>query len=279
MTERVSIERIRGVAHVRLERPEKRNALDGAMMDGLREAARRLGSDPAVRAIVLSGAGGHFCAGLDFASFGEMASGALDAETDTVREAASDLSSDGAHRGQQIAWLWQELPVPVVAAIEGAALGGGLHVALGADLRLIAPDARVGFVEIGWGLVPDLSGSQALRRLVPLDVAKRLIFTGEVVSGERAVALGLGTEISERPVEDALELAGQIARNSPDAVRAAKWMLNASGLVSVREGLANEFRTSAALMGGRNQIEAVRARIEKREPHFDAPSGRGPGRA
>jgi len=269
MDERVSIERSEGVAHVRLERPEKRNALDGAMMDGLREAARQLGSDPSVRAIVLSGAGGHFCAGLDFASFGEMASGELDAETDAVREAAADLSAEGAHRGQQIAWLWQEVPVPVIAAVEGAALGGGLHVALGADLRLVAPDAKIGFVEIGWGLVPDLSGSQALRRLVPLDVAKRLIFTGDVISGERAVALGLGTEISHRPVEDALALAARIARNSPDAVRAAKWMLNASGLVSVRDGLANEFRTSAKLMGGKNQIEAVRARLGKRPARFE----------
>ncbi|MBW2313914.1 MAG: crotonase/enoyl-CoA hydratase family protein [Deltaproteobacteria bacterium] len=272
MSDRIVIERDGGVAHVRLNRPEKRNALDGDMMDALRAAAQTLGADASVRAIVLSGEGGHFSAGLDFSNFGDMASGDLDGDSAEVQAAAADLSRDGAHRGQQIGWLWQEVPQPVVAAIEGAALGGGLHVALGADIRLVSPDAKLGFVEITWGLVPDLSGSQAIRRLLPLDVAKKLFFTGEVVSGERAVALGLGTEVSEQPVEDALALARRIASHSPEAVRSAKWLLNASALVPVNEGLANEFRTSSELMGGKNQIEAVVAKLGKRDPQFEDPS-------
>ncbi|MEN8161470.1 MAG: enoyl-CoA hydratase-related protein, partial [Myxococcota bacterium] len=182
---RVRLARDGGVARVELHRPEKRNALDQGMFEGLREAALGVAADPSVRAVVLFGAGGCFCSGLDFSTFGAMADEGLDAESEEVAAAARDLSPTGANRAQQIAWLWQEVPVPVIAAVEGAAMGGGFHIALGADLRIVAPDARIAFVEISWGLVPDLSGTQALRRLVPLDVAKRLVFTGEAISGER----------------------------------------------------------------------------------------------
>ena len=241
------------------------------MFEGLREAAQRVRDDLTLRAVVLSGAGDCFCSGLDFSSFGAMADGGLDADSEAVASAARDLSPEGANRAQQIAWLWQEVPVPVIAAVQGAAYGGGFHIALGADVRFIAPDARIAFVEITWGLVPDLSGTQALRRLVPLDVAKKLIFSGESISGEQAVAWNLGTELSDQPLEDAFALARVIASRSPDAVRAAKQLLNTSGRVPLEEGLANEFRATARLMGGANQIEAVMARLQKREPNFVDP--------
>jgi len=269
VTDRVLLEIEGGIAHVRLNRPEKKNALDSGMFDGLLAAARQVAADRSVRAVVLSGAGDAFCSGLDMSSFGEMASGTLDAESGAVQEAARDLSSDGANRAQQLAWRWQELPVPVIAAVQGAAYGGGFHIALGADVRFMAPDARIAFVEITWGLVPDLSGTQALRRLVPLDVAKKLIFSGEPITGERAVALHLGTELTDRPLEAAFALARTIARRSPDAIREAKRLLNSSGLVPLAEGLANEFQASSRLMGGKNQIEAVVAKLEKREPCFE----------
>jgi enoyl-CoA hydratase/carnithine racemase len=262
-----------GVAHVQLNRPEKKNALDSGMFEGLRAAATHLADDHRVRAVVLSGAGDCFCSGLDFATFGSMANQGLDAEDEEVAAAARDLSRDGANRAQQIAWLWQELPMPVVAAVTGAAYGGGFHIALGADVRFVAPDARIAFVEITWGLVPDLSGTQALRRLVPLDVAKKLIFSGEPIDGAQAVAWHLGTELSESPLEDAFALARVIAGRSPEAVRAAKQLLNASALVPLREGLANEFLASAKLMGTDNQLEAVMARLQKREPEFADPVG------
>lgn len=271
MTDRVTLDIAEGVAHVRMNRPEKKNALDGGMFDGLLAAARSLADAASVRAVVLSGQGDSFCSGLDFSSFGDMASGALDADTESVRAAARDLSADGANRAQQLAWLWQELPVPVIAALQGAAYGGGLHIALGADIRFVAPDARIAFVEITWGLVPDMSGTQALRRLVPLDVAKKLVFSGEPISGERAVALHFGTELSDDPLADAFALARTIAKRSPEAVRAAKKLLNAAGLVPLAEGLANEFRASAKLMGGKNQIEAVVAKLERRDPRFVDP--------
>jgi enoyl-CoA hydratase/carnithine racemase len=243
------------------------------MFDGLLAASRQLAEDRSVRAVVLSGAGDAFCSGLDLSSLGDMASGALDAESGAIQEAAQDLSSDGANRAQQLAWRWQELPVPVIAAVHGAAYGGGFHIALGADVRFIAPDARIAFVEITWGLVPDLSGTQALRRLVPLDVAKKLVFSGEPISGEQAVALHLGTELSDTPLESAFALARTIAGRSPEAIREAKKLLNASGLVPLAEGLANEFEASARLMGGKNQIEAVMAKLGKRAPDFEDPAG------
>ena len=268
VTERVKLDLNEGVAHVRLNRPEKKNALDGAMFEGILSAARRIRSDRSVRVVVLSGEGDSFSSGLDVASLGEMASGDLNPDSESIQEARRDLSDDGANRAQQLAWAWQELPVPVIAAIHGAAYGGGLHIALGADIRFISPDARLAFVEVTWGLVPDLSGTQSLRRLVPLDVAKKLIFTGEVINGARAVALGLGTELSDRPLEDAMELARTIAQRSPDAIRAAKRLLNQSGLVPLAEGLANEMSASAGIMGGANQIEAVMAKLQKRPPQF-----------
>lgn len=272
MTDGVRLEFEAGIAHVQLNRPEKKNALDTSMFEGLIAAADEVAGADDVRAVVLSGAGDSFCSGLDFSNFGEMASGDLDVADERVQAAAADLSRDGANRAQQLAWRWVELPVPVIAAVQGAAYGGGFHIALGADIRFVRPDARIAFVEITWGLVPDLSGTQALRRLVPLDVAKKLIFSGEPVSGEQAVAMHLCTELADDPLASAFDLARTIARRSPDAIREAKQLLNASGLVPLREGLANEFAASARLMGGKNQIEAVVARMQKRDPDF-APAG------
>jgi enoyl-CoA hydratase/carnithine racemase len=271
MTDRVKVEIEDSIAHVRLNRPEKKNALDGEMFEGILDAAHRLHDDRRVRAVVLSGEGDSFSAGLDVSSLGEMASGDLNPESESIQEATRDLSPAGANRAQQLAWLWQELPVPVIAAVQGVAYGGGLHIALGADIRFVSPDARLAFVEISWGLVPDLSGTQALRRLVPLDVAKKLILGGEVIDGRRAVALGLATELSERPLEDAFEFARTVAARSPDAVRAAKKLLNESALVPLAEGLANEMSASAGLMGRPNQIEAVMAKLQKRAPDFADP--------
>jgi enoyl-CoA hydratase/carnithine racemase len=269
--ERVLVTVEDGIAHVLLNRPEKKNALDAGMFEGLLAAADRLEADASVRAVVLSGAGGSFSSGLDVSSIGQIADGSLNAESESVAAAAADRSRDGANRAQQLAWRWQEIPAPVIAAVDGVAFGGGFHIALGADFRIIAPNARIAFVEIRWGLVPDLSGTQALRRLVPLDVAKKLILTGREIDGAEAVALGLGTELSDTPLEAAFALAREIASCSPDAVRAGKKLLNESVRVPLAEGLANEFDASAALMGTPNQMESVVARMQKRAPEFSDP--------
>jgi len=271
LTDRIRVEIDGGVAHVLLNRPEKKNALDGDMFEGLRAAARAIAEDRSVRAVVLSGAGDSFCSGIDLSNFSDMASGGLNAESESVQAAVANKSAEGANSAQQLAWQWQELPVPVIAAVTGVAYGGGLHIALGADIRIVAPDARIAFVEISWGLVPDLSGTQALRRLVPLDLAKKLIFTGETISGEQAVALHIGTELSDRPLETAFALARKIAQQSPEAIRAAKKLLNTSGLVPLAEGLANEMAASSKLMGSKNQIEAVMSKLQKRPANFEDP--------
>lgn len=272
MTERICVSIDSGIAHVLLNRPEKKNALDGDMFEGLRQAAHDLAADPSIRAVVLSGAGDSFCSGIDLSNFGAMASGELSGESESVRAAVANKSADGANQAQQLAWLWQELPVPVIAAITGVAYGGGLHIALGADIRIVSKDARLAFVEISWGLVPDMSGTQAMRRLIPLDLAKKIVFTGETLSGEQAVGLHLATETSDRPLEAAFALARTIALRSPDAIRAAKKLLNSSGLVPLADGLANEMAASSALMGSKNQIEAVMSKLEKRPANFEDPT-------
>jgi enoyl-CoA hydratase/carnithine racemase len=264
MTERVKIELRDGVADVRMCRADKMNAIDSAMFEQLQEAGRALLQDKAVRAVVLSGEGRAFCAGLDMESFAAMAgprSGGADPKL-------FERSASGANRAQLAAWIWQELPVPVIAAVHGVAYGGGLQIALGADLRLVAPDARLSVMEVKWGLVPDMSGSQTLRRLVRLDVAKELTFTGRVISGEEAVALGLATRTSAKPREDALALATEIAGKSPDAIRAAKRLLQESWQGSVADGLRLEEALQRSLIGKPNQLEAVKANFEKRTPKF-----------
>lgn len=262
MSERVRIDVNEGVADVRLVRSEKLNALDAAMFEGLIEAGRGLRNDPALRAVVLSGEGRGFSAGLDFASF--MGGGG--------RNLFERGDESPANFAQRAAWVWTEVSVPVIAAVHGVCFGGGLQLALAADVRFVTPDARLSVMEMKWGLVPDMSGTQTLRRLVRLDVAKELTFTGRVVSGTEAVELGLATHLSDTPRDAALELAREIACKSPDAVRAAKQLLDESGIGSVEEGLLLEEKLQRTLLGSPNQVEAVRGNVEKREPEFEDPS-------
>jgi enoyl-CoA hydratase/carnithine racemase len=256
------------VAHVQLNRPDAHNAIESAIMNGLIDFARSMMEPGDVRVIVLSGAGKSFCAGLDMSAFGEMMSGDLSGDREDVSEALADLSPGGANRAQQVGWLWQEVPVPVIAAVQGAALGGGLNLALGADIRIVHPAAKLGFVEITWGLLPDMSASQSLRRLVSLDRMKELVLTGRKFSGEQALQYGLATELSEKPVEDALAMAATIAGRNPDAVRSAKQILNNSALVDVATGLAQEAGVTRQLLGSPNQLEAISAQFEGREANF-----------
>lgn len=269
MNEAVTLDIENGIADLRLNRPDKMNAVDENIMTGLREAIALIGDDKSVRVVVLSGNGKVFCSGLDFSNFGDMLSGDLTA--DSVADAYDDLSAAGANRAQLLGWAWQELSVPVIAALHGAAMGGGLNMALGADIRIVHPQTKMGFVEITFGLLPDMSATQSLRRLASLDRIKELIFTGRKFSGEQALEYGLATELSDDPLADALEMAAVIARRNPDAIGRAKRMLNNSALVSVREGLIEESDCSRQLMGTANQLEAVMSTFEKREPKFTCP--------
>ena len=272
MSDRVSISIDNGIADIRLNRPDKLNALDQAMFQGIVEAGEGLKADPAVRAVVLSGEGKGFCAGLDFGSFQAMAGSEAPARTaappDESLGAIGDTGGRITHLGQQTAWVWQELAVPVIAAVHGVALGGGLQIALGADIRIVAPDARLSVLEARWGLIPDMTGTVFLPQLVSLDVAKELTFSGRMVSGEEAVTLGLATRVADNPREAALELASELATRSPDALREGKRLLNLSGTRPVAEQLHDERVTMGSLIGSPNQVEATMAYFEKRPPAF-----------
>lgn len=268
MSERVSVSIDGGVADVRMSRPDKMNALDQAMFTALAEAAREVGANGKVRAVVLSGEGRAFCAGLDFMSFMAMGSGERGGGTPNLLQRSDESPANFA---QNAAYAWTALPQPVIAAVHGVAYGGGLQIALGADLRIVAPDAKLSVMEIKWGLIPDMSGSQTLRQLVRLDVAKELTFTGRVVSGEEAVALGLATRTAANPLEAALETAREIASKSPHAIRAGKKLFEESWLGSRRAGFELEEKLQRSLIGSANQMEAVKANLEKRAPQFDDP--------
>lgn len=261
--DRIAVTIEAGVADIRLDRPDKMNALDPDMFDALIEAAALVGSAPGVRAAVLSGEGRAFCAGLDFGSFQSMQAGGERSLRDLVGR-----THGIANRPQWAAWCWRDLPVPVICAVHGVAFGGGLQVALGADMRLATADAKLSVMEIRWGLVPDVAGTQLLRHLCRDDVVRDLTYTGRIVTGEEAVALGLVTRIEADPRAAALAAARDIAAKNPDAIRAAKRLLNAAVSVDAAEGLMLESQEQQKLIGTPNQIEAVMANMQKRAPVF-----------
>ena len=275
MSDRVSINLVEGVADVRLNRADKMNALDGAMFQALHEAGRSIAEEPDVRAVVLSGEGRCFCAGLDVGNF-TAGAGAQSTNSDagSGKNLLDKQEGSIANYAQQPGWVWQSLPVPVIAAVHGVAFGGGLQIALGADIRIVAPDARMSVMEIKWGLVPDMSGTQTLRNLVRLDVAKELTFTGRIVSGTEAREIGLATHVSETPYEDAMAMANEIATKSPSAVRSGKQLLNEAVVGSYADGLALEARLQAELIGKPEQIETVKAQIAGRPASY-APKSSG----
>jgi enoyl-CoA hydratase/carnithine racemase len=249
MSDRVTIDIEDGVADVRMNRPDKMNALDGAQFAAIVEAGESLKGNAAVRAVVLSGEGRAFCAGLDFGSFQQMAGG-------------------GGGGGEKPAWVWHELEVPVIAAVHGVALGGGAQIALGPDIRIVAPDVKFSILEIRWGLVPDMIGTYMLPRLVGLERAKELTWTGRMIDGHEMVQLGLATKVADDPRAAAFELAAELASKNPHAVRGGKMLLDRSLDATPAEQFDIERKTIGSLIGSPNQVEAVMAYFEKRDPTF-----------
>lgn len=259
MSDRVSLIFDSGLAHVRLNRPDKVNALDMAMIDALAETINRLAATPGLRAVVLSGEGRGFCAGLDMQTMAGLAGAGLDIITRT---------HGIANRFQHICWGWRTLPVPVIAAVHGVAFGGGLQVASGADIRIAAPDARLSVMEMKWGLVPDMAGYSLWRGRVREDVLRELTYTNREFTGAEAVGLGFVTRTADDPLAEAIDLARQIAARSPDAIRAAKRLANLSPDADDAAVLLAESREQAALIGAPNQMEAVMANLQKRPAVF-----------
>jgi enoyl-CoA hydratase/carnithine racemase len=261
--ERVRVEVADHVAVVTLARADKHNALDVPMFEQIIGAADGLASRSGVRAVVLHGEGPSFCSGLDVVSI--MAAGnGLDGLVQRVRGEVPNWFQRAAH-------AWIELPMPVIAAVHGTCFGGGLQIALGADIRIAAPDARLSVMEVKWGLVPDMSITRTLPRLVAVDVAKELTFTGRVLDGEEAARLGVVTRVDADPLAAARELAGAIAARSPDAVRAAKRLYDESWTGDAEQTLALEASLQLALIGSPNQLAAVAAGFSKEPPEFTDP--------
>ena len=261
-----------GVADVRLNRPEKYNALSQSMFKAIIDAGEQLRDDKSLRAVVLSGNGRGFCAGLDMDSFAKMGDSDK-AATHGGNETKSLLDTDGRveNFAQRPALVWKYLQVPVIAALHGVAYGGGAQIALGADIRIAAPDLKMSVMEIKWGLVPDMSITQTLRDLLPMDVAKQLAFTGQVLSGNEAQKLGLVTQVAEDPHAQAMSMAREIAGKSPDAIRAAKKLFETAWHADAKTGLELEAELQAGLIGTANQREAIAANFAKRAPEFNDP--------
>ena len=256
MEQRVGLEVRDGVADVRLARPDKMNALDPAMFAAIIDTIRELEGMQGLRAVVLSGEGRAFCAGLDMASMAGAGSGVdLAART---HGAANDF--------QQVAWGWRTLAVPVLAAIHGVAFGGGLQIASGADVRIAAPGTRLSVMEIKWGIVPDMAGYALWRGTVRDDHLRELAYTAREFDAAEGLAMGFVTRIAADPHAEAMALARSIAGRNPHAVRAAKRLANLEG--DAAETLLAESVEQAALLRTPNQIEAVMANMQKRAPDF-----------
>lgn len=261
MTELVTISVVDHVADIRLNRPEKMNALSIPMFDAINAAAEHVMSDRSIRAVVLSGEGRAFCAGLDLSNF-------TNPETFGGDAFGNGRGGYWPNFYQKPGFLWKDVPVPVICALHGVVFGGGLQIALGADIRIAHPETRLSLMEIKWGLIPDMSGTQTLRDLVRLDVAKELAFTGRIVEAPEAQQIGLVTRLDDNPREVALAMARDIAQKNPQAVTLGKLLLESTWHGDDARGLEMEEKLQAQLLMTPNQMEAVMAGMQKRPANF-----------
>ena len=263
MTDRVTITIEDGIAEVTLNRPDKLNAFDTAMFAAVSAAGERLRDEPGLRAVILTGAGRGFCAGIDTGLLMEFASNLEELR----REIVTPPAGQAANRFQHPCTVWADLPVPVIAALHGVCFGAGLQLALGADLRIAAPTTQLSIMETRWGLIPDMGLTKRLPALMRADQALELILTARVLDATEAQALGLVTRLSDEPLDSARQIARSIATRSPEAVRGAKELVRAAWPGGDAH-LALEARLQAAIIGSANQIEAVMAGLQRRAPRF-----------
>jgi enoyl-CoA hydratase/carnithine racemase len=264
MERRVRLNIENGVADVRLDHANKMNALDPDMFRAIANVGAQLRDDPLIRAVVLSGEGRAFCAGLDLGRLTAAAEGHSILPFADLAQRTHGI----ANWPQHLVWLWRELPVPVIAAVHGIAFGGGFQLALGADLRYAAPGTRFAIIETKWGLIPDMAGTQLMRHLAREDVVRELTYAARIFSAEEALAFGSSTRIADDPRAAALHTAREVAARSPDAIRAAKRLLNLAAGCDAATGLAAETAEQKALLGKTNHVEAVKANLENRMPQW-----------
>ncbi len=264
MSDRVTITINDNVAEVALSRPEKMNALDLEMFRAIGEAGESLKGNKAVRAVVLHGQGANFCAGIDTSVFGTLI-----AEIDDIREQMlNPPAGEVANLFQKPSFVWQELGVPVIAALQGAVYGGGAQIALGADFRIAAPDVRFSIMESKWGLIPDMGITQNLPKLLRADQAKELMMTGRILDAPEALSLGLVTRLADDPLNAARSFAAELVTRSPEVLRDAKRLVEESWSATDGYGLKLEAELQAKIIASPNQVEAVMANVQKRKPAF-----------
>ena len=257
---RVSVEYQDHIAKVTLTRSDKMNALDPAMVEAiLSDGAEVAASD--ARAVVLSGEGKSFCAGLDVASFAALA------QTDPAARIMPRSYGD-TNDMQEVAMVWRRVPVPVIAALQGAVYGGGLQLALGADIRIAAPDTRLAVMEMKWGLVPDMGGMVLLPQLMRSDVLRQMTYTARPITAKQAERWGLVTSVEDDPLAEALAMAADIAGKSPSAIRAAKRLIDVAETAGRAEVLLAESAEQVQLIGKPDQMEVITAQMQGRKPAF-----------
>jgi enoyl-CoA hydratase/carnithine racemase len=262
MSDRVKVEIENHIAEVTLNRPEKHNAVDLAMFEALIEAGESLARDSSVRVATIQGAGDNFCAGIDLTIFQEGGLEGVDQKSFQPRNGTP------ANFFQSAAYVWRELPVPVIAAINGVAFGAGLQIALGADIRFAHPQARFSIMEIKWGIIPDMAITATLRDIMPVDRIKELALSGRVIGSAEAADIELITSVHDDPVSAARSLAEEIVDKSPDAIRAIKSLVDTSWQLSIEDSLKLEAELQMKTIGTENQKEAVMANLENRTPKF-----------
>ncbi len=261
-TPRVTIDIDNHIAEVVLNRPEKMNAIDIHMFDALIAAGKQVTEDPSVRVVVLRGEGKAFCAGLDLSNF------SMDEQSIMNSIPLPDRTHGIANRWQQAVWTWHECTVPVIAAVHGVSYGGGLQIMSGADIKLVHPETRLSIMEVKWGIIPDMGGTQLWRHQVRQDILKELTFTHRVFSAEESVNYGFATRMEDDPLQAARALAVDIASKSPSAIVKAKKLLNACYYLNEKDGLMMESVEQEAIIRKHNQIEAVFSAMQKRPGNF-----------
>jgi len=267
VTDRIRLTVENHIADVRLVRTDKMNALDSEMMSSIIDTIQKIDADPSVRCVVISADGRAFCAGLDMSNFQRMSNGD-GGGAGVTRDKLAVRTHGLVNVPQYCVWGWRELRVPVISAVHGVALGGGFQLMLGADIRIVHPETKLAILESRWGLVPDMSATTIMRLCAREDIIRELTYTGRFFSGEEAKEFGFATHVSDDPRAHAMELAKAIAERSPDAVQTSKALFNGLPDRTEAEALLAESEAQDNVIGQPNQVEAVRAALEKRAANF-----------
>lgn len=250
------IEKENGIATVYLNRPDKRNAMSFKLLKALVETAKEIKKDRSIRCVILSGEANVFSAGIDLADLNDPKNKAY---------AAWELIKPGQSLFQKAFLVWQDLPIPVIAAIEGFCFGAGMQLALAADIRVAHPETQMSIMETRWGLVPDMGLTRTIKGIIGVDLAKELSLTARIFNGQYAKEIGLITHVNETPLQKAQEIAQEMIQRSPDALAAVKSVLDAMEHAPTKSLRLEKIWQLKLLLGKNSQI----ARKKDKNPEIN----------